>query len=162
MEPTNNIHPSLNFNMAIRLNRILDDLQLTQILTTIFRNSPGVVVKRAIARTGRNQSSVPWVYLFNEITQRYTATFISFNDLLENFWLWMDTIELMATALFQRQAISEVIYQCLEEGDRVYSRLHGWAIVVLKERSESKRLPRIWLELEDRLEIVEPCYLCLN
>ena len=148
--------------MAIRLNRILNDLQLTQILTTIFRNSPGVVVKRAIARTGRNQSSVPWVYLFNEITQRHTATFISFDDLLDNFWLWLDTIELMAIALFQRNCISEVIFRCVEQGDRVYSRLHGWAIIVLKERSQSKQLPRIWLELEDRLEIVEPCYLCLN
>ena len=68
----------------------------------------------------------------------------------------------MAIALFQRRGISEVIFRCVEEGDRVYSRLHGWAIVVFKERSESKRLPKIWLELEDRLEIVEPCYLCLN
>ena len=147
--------------MAIRLNRILDDRQLTEVLTRIFLNQP-IKVVRAIARTGRNQSSVPWVYLFNEITQRYTATFISFDDLLENFGEWLDTIELMAIALLQRQAISEVIYHCLEEGDRVYSRLHGWAVIVLKERSESKRLPRIWLELEDRLEIVEPCYLCLN
>ena len=147
--------------MAIRLNRILDDRQLTEVLTRIFLNQP-IKVVRAIARTGRNQSSVPWVYLFNEITQRYTATFISFDDLLENFWLWLDTIELMAIALFQRQAISEVIYHYVEEGDRVYSRLHGWAVIVLKERSESKQLPRIWLELENRLEIVEPCYLCLN
>ena len=162
MEPTNNIHPSIDFNMAIRLNRILDDLHLSQILTTIFRNSPGIVVIRAIARTGHHGTSVPWVYLFNEISGRYTATFISFDDLLENFWLWLDTIELMAIALFQRRAISEVIFRCVEEGDRVYSRLHGWAIVVFKERSESKRLPRIWLELEDRLEIIEPCYLCLN
>ena len=147
--------------MTIRLNRILDDQQLTEILTRIFLNQP-VKVVRAIARTGRNQSSVPWVYLYNEITNRYTATFISFGDLLGNFWAWLDTIELMAIALLQRRAISEVIFHCVEEGDRVYSRLHGWAIIVLKERSESKQLPKIWLELEDRLEIVEPCYLRLN
>ena len=147
--------------MSIRLNRILDDRQLTQILSTIFRNSP-VVVKRAIARTGHHGTSVPWVYLYNEITDKYTATFISFADLIENFWLWLDTVKLLAIALFQRRAISEVIFRCVEEGDRVYSRLHGCAIVVFKERDESKRLPRIWLELEDRLEIVEPCYLRLN
>ena len=123
--------------MTIRLNRILDDLQLTQILTTIFSNSPGIVVKRAIARTGHHGTSVPWVYLFNEITQRYTATFISFDDLLENFWLWLDTIELMAIsltawlryALFQRRGISEVIFQCVEEGDKPKG--HGFATRIL-------------------------------
>ena len=147
--------------MKTRLNRILDDRQLTEILARIFLNQP-IKVVRAIARTGHHGTSVPWVYLFNEITQRYTATFISFDDLLENFWIWLDTIELMTIALFQRQAISEVIFRCVEEGDRVFSRLHGWAIVVFKERSESKGLPRIVLELEDCLEIIEPCYLCLN
>ena len=107
--------------MTIRLNRILDDLQLTQILNIIFSNSPGIVVIRAIARTGHHGTSVPWVYLFNEISGRYTATFISFDDLLENFWLWLDTVKLMTIALFKRRAISEVIFRCVEEGDRVFS-----------------------------------------
>ena len=142
--------------MALRLNRILDDIQIDQILKTIFCNKP-ITVLKTIARTGRNKSSVSWVYLQHDVTLTRTATFISFDELIANFFIWLDTIELMAIAIFQRRAIDEAAYLYFQEEDRVYSRQHGWGVILKKERSESLKLPRFWLELNDRIEIVEPC-----
>lgn len=148
--------PTYDFSMTIRLNRILDDVQIDQIHRTIFCNQP-ITVLRTIARTGRNNSSVSWVYLQHNITLTRTATFISFDELLNNFFIWLDTIELMAIALFQRSALNEAIYLILDEEDRVYSCQHGWGIIVKKERTEFKKLPRFWLELDEYIASVEPC-----
>lgn len=115
--------------MAIKLNRILDDIQIAQILRTIFCNKP-ITVLRTIARTGRNRSSVSWVYLQHDLTLTRTATFISFDELLANFFIWLDTVELMAIAIFQRQALNEAMYLIFAEEDRVYSRQYGYGIIV--------------------------------
>ena len=64
----------------------------------------------------------------------------------------------MASAIFQRRAISEAVYLYFEEEDRVYSRQHGYEVIVKKERTESLKLPRFWLELDDRIAIVEPTH----
>lgn len=140
--------------MSIRLNRILDDTQIDALLKTIFCNQP-ITVLKTIARTGRNRSSVSWVYLQHDLTLTRTATFISFNDLVDNFFIWLDTIELMAIALFQRRAISEVAYLYFQEEDRVYSREWGWGIIVKKERLNNS--PRFWLLVDDAIALVEPC-----
>ena len=142
--------------MAIKLNRILDNTQIDQILKTIFCNKP-ITVLRTIARTGRNRSSVSWVYLQHDLTLTRTATFISFDELLANFFIWLDTVELMAIAIFQRQALNEAMYLIFQEEDRVYSRQYGYGIIVKKERTEFKKLPRFWLELDDTIATVEPC-----
>ena len=66
---------------------------------------------------------------------------------------------MLAIALFQRQAISEVVWHFVGEGDRVYSWLHGWGLVIEKDRTESLKQPRLWLELEDSVEMLEPCFV---
>ncbi len=141
--------------MAIKLNRILDDTQIDQILKTIFCNKP-ITVLRTIARTGRNRSSVSWVYLQHDLTLTRTATFISFDELLTNFLIWLDTVEIMAIAIFQRQALNEAMYLIFAEEDRVYSCQHGWGIIVKKQRAEANK-PRFWLELNDSIKVIEPC-----
>ena len=141
--------------MAIKLNRILDNTQIDQILKTIFCNKP-ITVLRTIARTGRNRSSVSWVYLQHDLTLTRTATFISFDELLANFFIWLDTVELMAIAIFQRQALNEAMYLIFQEEDRVYSCQHGWGIIVKKQRAEANK-PRFWLELNDSIKVIEPC-----
>ena len=142
----------------LRLNRILDSEQITDILKTLFINRP-IKIIRVIARSGRGGSSVPWVYLKNEITGDRVATFISFQDLLHNFWAWLETVKLLVIAHFQRQAISKVVWFFVNQGDRVYHRTLGWGIVVEKQLSVSSKIPRFWLDLEDRIEIIEPCFV---
>ena len=146
--------------MKALLNRILDREQIASILNTIFAKRP-VKILRVIARSGKNASSVPWIYYSNELTGDRFATFISFNDLLQNFWVWLSTLELTMMAMFKRIAISKVVTLFVSEGDHVYSQQHGWATVVEKQFSESLGIPRFWIEVErdSRLEIIEPCFV---
>ena len=146
--------------MNARLNRILDSEQITQILATLLTNRP-IKILKVIVRTGRQQSSVPWVYYVNEITGDRYATFVSFQDLLASFWVWLSTVELMAITMFKRQAISRVVWNYVREGDIVYSLKHGWASVVDKDETIHENVPRLWLELDknSRIEIEEPCFV---
>ena len=140
--------------MTPRINRILDDTAIAQILERIFINRP-IKVLRTISRTGRN--SISWLHYENEVTGQRLATFVSFEDLLRSFWIWLESVNLMAIALFQRQAISEVVFAVVEVGDSVFSQLHGWVEVIDKDRSETLKQPRLWIESSDSLDVVEPC-----
>lgn len=147
--------------MSHQINRILTDNQITEILNTIFINRP-IKILRSLSATGHHKTSVPWVYYVNEITQESMASFISFKDLLQNFWVWLESVNLFALAFFQRLAISEIIYRnFINNGDHVYHKNLGWAKIINSERSEKLNMPRFWIELESdsRIEIVEPCYL---
>ena len=146
--------------MKALLNRILDREQITSILENLLVDRP-VKILRVIARSGKNASSVPWIYYSNEITGDRCATFISFDDLIQNFWVWLSTLELTMMAMFKRIAVSKAIALFVSQGDCVYSQQHGWATVIEKQLSESLGIPRFWIEVErdSRLEIVEPCFL---
>ena len=140
--------------MSIQLNRKLDDSLLFQVLDRLFCNSPVTIIK-AIARTGKYAQSVPWVWLRHEISGQTWATFISLDDLLQGFFDWLDTVELMMLALFQKNAIAEIIYAVIKEGDRTYSRKLGSVTVIEKERSVFVGLPRVWVETEDAIAVVD-------
>ena len=146
--------------MKALINRILDREQIASILDTLLANRP-VKILRVIARTGKNTSSVPWIYYSNQLTGDRFATFISFDDLIQNFWIWLSTVELTMMAMFKRIAISKVVTLFVSEGDCVYSLQHGWATVIEKQFSESLGIPRLWIEVERdaQIEIVEPCYV---
>lgn len=144
--------------MPLYINRILNDEHLTSILNYIFIDRP-VSIIRTISRTGRNKSSVPWVYYVNEITGQKFSTFISFQDLLENFWVWLESVNLFAIAFFQRQKISEVVWHFVKVGDHVFSLQHGWGTIIEKQILDASRQRRLWIDLESdsQIEIIEPC-----
>lgn len=143
---------------ALRINRILEDKIIDRVLSTLLINRP-VTILRTIARSGKDGCSVPWVYVENNLTGERRSTFISFEAILDSFWIMLETLQLMALTVYQRQGISEVVYQFLQTGDRAYHKNLGWVEVVEKERSDKLGLPFFWIELDDRLEKVEPCFL---
>ena len=144
--------------MTLYVNRILDDEYITKILNCIFINRP-VSIIRTISRTGRNKSSVPWLYYVNEITGQKFSTFISFQDLLQNFWVWLESVNLFAIAWFQRQKISEVVWHFVKVGDHIFSLQHGWGTIIKKQISDAFGQKRLWIDLESnsQIKIVEPC-----
>ena len=144
--------------MTLYINRILDYEYITKILNYIFINKP-VSIIRTISRTGRNKSSVPWLYYVNEITGQKFSTFISFKDLLQNFWVWLESVNLFAIAFFQRQKISEVVWHFVKVGDHIFSLQHGWATIIEKQILDASQQKRLWIDLESdsQIEIIEPC-----
>ena len=146
--------------MIPRINRILDSEQITSILETLLIDRP-VKIIRVIARSGRNNSSVPWLYFENQLSGDRTATFISFEEILKNFWIWLELIQLTIQALYKRINISKVIWQFVETGNLVYSKKHGWVKVIKKEYTESFGIPRFWIKVDKdcSIETIEPCFV---
>ena len=144
--------------MTLQINRILNDEQTTEILNFIFVNKP-IKVLRSIARTGRNNTSVPWLYYVNEITQQRFATFISLQNLLSSFWIWLETINIFAIAFVIRKQISAIMWNFVNEQDHVFSLQHGWCRIIKKEISVVSGHQQLWIksEKDNSIEIVEPC-----
>lgn len=138
------------------INRILDSEQIEQVLQILLINKP-VRLLKFFARTGRNESSVPWIYFENEITGDRIATFVSFNDVFSAFLIWLETAQVLLLAFWQRIAISKVIWQFVQVGDRVYSEGFGCVEVVEKDITEGQKIPRFWIAADDCLDSVMPC-----
>ena len=137
--------------MYSQITRLLDGDTIDSIIRTIFIDKPLTILKTA-ARMGR--SGVGWIYVQNDITGQKRASFLSFDVLLEGFWVWLSTVKLMAIALVKRMTIAEVIYNFVNEGDRVYHQQLGWVDVVEKDRTINAELPRFWVETEGSISIV--------
>ena len=126
-------------------NQLLYPEQVQAALEYRFINAP-VKILKTIAKTGQYRQSTAWVYLLNEITQEKRSSFVSAQDILEGFWLWYQTVGVMALALWQRIAVSKVIWQDVRINEKVYHPGHGWGTVVEKDFSVGKGIPRLWVE----------------
>ncbi len=138
--------------MIHQVNQTLHRSQLEAVLKTLFVKLP-LKILRFIPSTGR--SGVVWVYLENEISATRRATFLSFADVLEAFCIWIETLNLMALAIWQRLHISMTIWGLVNENDLLYHRKHGWVNLIEKQKSQNGWL-RFWIETKNSIEIVEP------
>lgn len=139
--------------MTFQITKFLSEDTIVDLLYTLFCNRP-IKFLRIIPRTGRSQ--VSWIH-FEEISGRRMATFISFDELLQGFWMWLETVNLMLLAIGIKRTISEVVYHCVAIGDRVFSRQHGWVAIIDKDRTEKLKQPRLWVEWEDGFCAIAPC-----
>ena len=140
--------------MISQINQILNPSYIHDALDLLLINQP-ITILRTIARTGRNGSSVPWVYWENNITGRRTATFISFTDLLQGFWAWLETIQLLVFSFWEKQAIAQAIWHAIEVGDWVYHRQWGKVQIVNKDRCRGIE-PRLWIRRHQMGLAIDP------
>ena len=138
--------------MIHQVNKTLHRSQLEAVLKTLFVKLP-LKILRFIPSTGR--SGVVWVYVENEISGRRRATFLSFADVLEAFCAWLETLNIMVLAIWQRMHISKTIWQMVNERDLVHHKKYGWVDLIKKQISDG------WLQFriktKDGIEIIEPC-----
>lgn len=137
------------------INRILQPEQLRAVLQTIFINR-GVQILRTIAKTGKYSQSVPWVYYECKLTGSRRATFISFEDLLQGFWAWLECANLMLLAIFAKQAVKRAIWAALPLGTWVYSGNLGKAQLVEKDFSQKTKQLRLWLRSQGTTSAIDP------
>lgn len=138
--------------MIHQVNKTLHPSQLEGVLKTLFTKLP-LKILRFISRAGR--SGVVWVYLENEISQTRRATFLSFAELLEAFYIWIETLNLMALAIWQRMHISRTIWNLANQNDLLHHQKYGWVTLIEKQKSSNGWL-RFWIETKNSIEIVEP------
>ena len=138
--------------MIHQVNKTLHRSQLEAVLKTLFVNKPLKII-RFIPSTGR--SGVVWVYLENEILEIRRATFLSFANVLEAFCAWLETLNIMVLAIWQRMHISQTIWQIVNERDLLHHKKYEWVDLI------KKQILNGWLQFRvktrDSIEIIEPC-----
>ena len=138
-----------------RINRILKPEQLQDILETLFCKR-SVKIIRTIARTGKYKQSVPWVHYECQITKKRRATFISFQDLLDGFWLWWESVSVFALSVWATNIVNKVIWSVLSLGTWVYHKDIGKAQLVEKDISKKTGSLRFWLRARGRSYATSP------
>ena len=99
--------------MLPRINKILNSEQLQAVLETLFRDRP-VKILRSIAATGRSQ--VSWIHIENTISGQRLATFISFQDLIDGFWYWLELLKHLIMSAIDLATISTCIWSLAKVG----------------------------------------------
>lgn len=102
--------------MLPRINKILNSEQLEAVLQTLFQNRP-IKIIRIIAATGRSQ--VTWIHIENVLNHRRMASFLSFDDLIQNFWEWLLMLEMFAASAWEINQIRECVWSLVDIGDRI-------------------------------------------
>ena len=139
--------------MLPRINKILNSEQLQAVLETLFRDRP-VKILRSIAATGRSQ--VSWIHIENTISGQRLATFISFQDLIDGFWYWLELLKHMIMSAIDLATISTCIWSLANIGDGVFSpKLSRSGIVIDKDISNSGK-ERLWINWGRGVEVVNP------
>ena len=137
--------------LAQPVNRLLHQDQLAAVINLLLGGK--VTILRIIARTGKYRQGTSWVY-FESIAGR-RATFVSFDDLLEAFFAYLETIQIMFLSMNTKIAISKVIWQLANVGDTVWCDRFGWVEIV--DRDFNKGVPRWWIAIDEQLEKIMPC-----
>ena len=123
--------------MLPRINKILNCDQLEAVLQILFQSRP-VKIIRIIAATGRSQ--VTWIHIENVLNQRRMASFLSFDDLIKNFWEWLLMLEMFALAAWEIDRLRECVWNLVCIGDLVLSKDSNNSGVVMEKNITKEKL----------------------
>lgn len=142
--------------MLPRINQILNSAQLEAVLQTLFQNRP-VKIIRVIAATGRSQ--VTWIHIENVLNQRRMASFLSFDDLIGNFWSWLMTLEMFALAMWEIHRIRECVWNLVGIGDRVFSKDNNNSGVVIDKNITPSKTKALTIDWGQNISLEDPAYV---
>ena len=142
--------------MLPRINKILNSEQLQAVLQVLFQNRP-VRIIRIIAATGRSQ--VTWIHIENVLNQRRMASFLSFDDLIANFWSWLQVLEMFALTAWEITQIRECVWNLLEVGDRIFSKDSHNSGVVMEKNIASEKMKFLAIDWGQSISQEDPAYV---
>ena len=142
--------------MLPRINKILNSEQLEAVLQTLFKSRP-VKIIRIIAATGRSQ--VTWIHIENALNQRRMATFLSFDDLIENFWSWLMTLEMFALAMWEINRLRECVWNLVCVGDRILSKDSDNSGVVVEKNITPEKTKVLKIDWGQYISPEDPAYV---
>lgn len=142
--------------MLPRINKILNSEQLEAVLHTLFQHRP-VKIIRIIAATGR--SPVTWIHIENVLNQRRMASFLSFDDLIENFWEWLLMLEMFALAAWEIGRIRECVWNLIRTGDSISSKDSNNCGVVIEKRITSEKTKALTINWGQHISLEDPAYI---
>lgn len=142
--------------MLPRINKILNSEQLEAVLQTLFQNRP-VKIIRIIAATGRSQ--VTWIHIENALNQRRMASFLSFDDLIKNFWQWLLMLEMFALAAWEINRIRECVWNLVCIGDRILSKDNCNSGVVINKDITPEKTKVLTIDWSQYISLEDPAYV---
>lgn len=144
--------------MISRINKILNSQQLLAVLEQVFQARP-VKILRVIAATGKSQ--VSWIHMENELSGRRLATFISFADLIQGFWHWLEVLEMFALAAWELNAIATCVWNLLTVGDIVFSRETNRQGIIVEKNDKDRLNHKLWINWGENTTIEHPAYIVI-
>ena len=144
--------------MLPRINKILNSEQLEAVLQTLFQNRP-VKIIRIIAATGRSQ--VTWIHIENILNQRRMASFLSFDDLIKNFWEWLVMLEMFALAAWEIDRIRECVWNLVNLGDRIFSQDNNNSGVVIEKNINPEKTKALRINWGQNISLEDPAYVII-
>lgn len=142
--------------MLPRINKILNSEQLEAVLQTLFQNRP-VKIIRIIAATGRSQ--VTWIHIENVLNQRRMASFLSFNDLIKNFWEWLLMLEMFALAAWEINQIRACVWKLACIGDRIFSKDSNKTGIVVDKNITVEKIKILTIDWGETTFLEDPAYV---
>jgi len=142
--------------MLPRINKILNSEQLEAVLQTLFQNRP-VKIIRIIAATGRSQ--VTWIHIENALNQRRMASFLSFDDLIKNFWEWLLMLEMFAASAWEIERIRECVWKLVRIGDRIFSKDSNNTGVVINKDITVEKIKILTVDRGKNMSLEDPAYI---
>ena len=87
------------------------------------------------------------------------ASFLSFDDLIKNFWEWLLMLEMFAASAWEINRIRECVWNLIDIGDRILSKdNHNSGVVMNKDNTlKTKTLTINWgqnISLEDPAYVI--------
>ncbi len=144
--------------MLPRINKILNSEQLEAVLQTLLQNRP-VKIIRIIAATGRSQ--VTWIHIENVLNQRRMASFLSFDDLIKNFWEWLLMLEMFALAAWEIERIRECVWKLIRIGDRIFCKDNNKTGVVACKDITAEKTKILTIDRGKNMSIEDPAYIAV-
>jgi len=144
--------------MLPRINKILNCDQLEAVLQILFQSRP-VKIIRIIAATGRSQ--VTWIHIENVLNQRRMASFLSFDDLIKNFWEWLLMLEMFALAAWEIDRLRECVWNLVCIGDLVLSKDSNNSGVVMEKNITKEKTKVLKINWGQSIAIEDPAYVVI-
>lgn len=144
--------------MLPRINKILNSDQLEAVLQTLFQNRP-VKIIRIIAATGRSQ--VTWIHIENVLNQRRMASFLSFDDLIKNFWKWLLMLEMFALAAWEIDRVRECVWKLVRIGDRVFSKDNKKTGIIVNKDITVEKTKILTIDRGEKMGLEDPAYIAV-
>ena len=144
--------------MLPRINKILNSEQLQAVLQMLFQSRP-VKIIRIIAATGRSQ--VTWIHIENVLNRRRMASFLSFDDLIKNFWLWLLALEMFALAAWEINQIRECVWSLVNISDRVLSKDSCNSGVVIEKKITPEKTKVLTIDWGQTILFEDPAYIMI-
>ena len=144
--------------MLPRINKILNSEQLQAVLQTLFRDRP-VKIIRVIAATGRSQ--VTWIHIENVLNKRRMASFLSFDDLIENFWEWLQMLEMFALAAWEINQIRECVWNLINVGNRILLKDDSNSGIVMEKKITPEKTKVLKIDWGQTISSEDPAYIVI-